>query len=189
MKRHLNALNKCRDNMEMIKYCTRYFKKLGRGSSRTVYRISTNKVIKIAHNQIGVQQNEAEIRAYEYISYDRERDLVFFAKVFTNLCHSKDLFIIQEYCDDLSTAESKEYIEYYRTIENKRAKRFHAALRDLDDTLYYKTLVDLNKGNIGRSVRGAIKIRDYGLSEHIAKQYRVAYKECRHLKNMQKVLA
>lgn len=189
MKRHLNALNSCKSNTDMLQYCNENLKKLGRGSSRTVYQLTKNKVLKIAHNRVGIQQNTAEITAWQYISYDREYNKHFFAKVYTQLCHYKDFFIVQEYCDNISTKESKDYVEHYRTIKNKRAKRFHTALRDLDNTLFYKTLNDLTKDNVGRSVRGAIKIRDYGLSEHIAKQYLVAFKQCRHLKNIQQVFA
>lgn len=198
MNKHLKALNQCNSNTEMLQYCNKNLLKIGRGSSRTVYLLTKNKVLKVAHNGIGKQQNTAEITAWIYIDYDRYYNKRFFAKVFYNMSHFDDVYIVQEYCDNISTKEAKPYIEHYkdsRTIKNKRAKRFHTALRDVDNTLNYKTLVDLNKGNIGRSVRGAIKIRDYGLSEHIAKQYREARRPTptnvgrgRNLKNISKII-
>lgn len=190
MNKHLKVLNNCKSNTEMLMYCYKNLIKLGRGSSRTVFLLTKNKVLKVAHNHIGNQQNTAEITAWLYIDYDRYYNKRFFAKVFPDMSHFKDVYIVQEYCDNISTKEATPYIEHYltpRTIENERAKRFHTALRDVDNTLNYKTLVDLNMGNIGRSVRGAIKLRDYGLSEHIAKQYREARFQYQKLKSISKI--
>jgi hypothetical protein len=40
-------------------------KNLGQGSSRTVYALSEDLVLKVARNKAGIAQNEAEYRAYE----------------------------------------------------------------------------------------------------------------------------
>ena len=51
-----------RSYAEKIRYAQEYLgKPIGRGSSRLVYRIDENKVLKIAKNKKGIAQNEAEI--------------------------------------------------------------------------------------------------------------------------------
>lgn len=44
-----------------LKYCDERLQKLGSGSSRTVYKVDDQKVLKIAKNQKGLAQNEAEM--------------------------------------------------------------------------------------------------------------------------------
>jgi hypothetical protein len=43
-----------------IKYCTQYLQRIGSGSSRIVFKIDDEKVLKLARNIKGVAQNEAE---------------------------------------------------------------------------------------------------------------------------------
>lgn len=44
-----------------LKYCDERLQKLGSGSSRTAYKVDDQKVLKIAKNQKGLAQNEAEM--------------------------------------------------------------------------------------------------------------------------------
>ena len=46
---------------ERIQYCQTHLKRLSSGSSRIVYQIDDEKVLKLAKNQKGLAQNEAEI--------------------------------------------------------------------------------------------------------------------------------
>ena len=46
---------------ERINYCNEYLQKLGAGSSRIAYKVDNEKVLKIAKNQKGIAQNNAEI--------------------------------------------------------------------------------------------------------------------------------
>lgn len=47
-----------------LKYCEQRLKKLGSGSSRTVYAVDDEKVLKMAKNPKGIAQNEAESEYY-----------------------------------------------------------------------------------------------------------------------------
>lgn len=47
-----------------IKYCQERLHKLGAGSSRIVYQIDDEKCLKLAKNQKGIAQNEAEANSY-----------------------------------------------------------------------------------------------------------------------------
>jgi hypothetical protein len=44
-----------------IKYCNENLKKIGRGSSRVAYKVDESIVLKVAFNQKGIHQNNAEI--------------------------------------------------------------------------------------------------------------------------------
>lgn len=46
---------------ERLKYCNQNLKRLGSGSSRAVYQIDDNKVLKLAMNKKGIAQNDTEI--------------------------------------------------------------------------------------------------------------------------------
>lgn len=46
---------------ERIAYCNEYLQKLGTGSSRIAYKIDNDRVLKVAKNQKGIAQNNAEI--------------------------------------------------------------------------------------------------------------------------------
>jgi hypothetical protein len=53
---------KLRSFAERVRYCEQHLQKLAAGSSRIVYRIDNEKVLKLAKNPKGIAQNELEIR-------------------------------------------------------------------------------------------------------------------------------
>ena len=58
-----------------VRYCDQHLQKIGQGSSRIVYDVDGEKVLKVAKNKKGIAQNEAESEDWLQ-SYDC------FAKVF-----------------------------------------------------------------------------------------------------------
>jgi hypothetical protein len=60
-----------------VKYCNEHLSRISSGSSRIVYKIDDEKVLKLAKNKKGLAQNEVEI---EYSNYYDISDIV--AKVF-----------------------------------------------------------------------------------------------------------
>lgn len=55
---------------DRVKYCSDNLQKIGSGSSRIVYKIDDEKVIKLAKNQKGIAQNEVEIQYSDYYDLD-----------------------------------------------------------------------------------------------------------------------
>jgi hypothetical protein len=54
---------------ERIRYCEEHLSKIGAGSSRIVYKIDDEKVLKLAKNNKGIAQNEAEYDIFKTAYY------------------------------------------------------------------------------------------------------------------------
>ena len=68
---------------------------LGSGSSRTVYRLPYNKVLKVAKSTKGRAQNEAEVKIYESITRDYVAKIFYYASDFS--------WVIAEFCGRCGT--------------------------------------------------------------------------------------
>jgi len=84
-----------------LEYCDTHLKRISSGSSRTVYRIDDQKVLKLAHNKKGLAQNEVEIRYSE----DADLDNIV-AKVFDY--NEDNLGIEMELAEKLTAEKFKE---------------------------------------------------------------------------------
>lgn len=60
----IRDLKKLKSPREVIPYADEHLERLGKGSSRVVYRIGPRKVLKVALNTSGLAQNEAEVDIY-----------------------------------------------------------------------------------------------------------------------------
>jgi hypothetical protein len=60
----LSEFKKLDDTGDMIKYAEERLQKLGEGSSRVTYALTSKKVLKIAYNMAGVGQNTEEVNVY-----------------------------------------------------------------------------------------------------------------------------
>lgn len=175
-RKFLAVLDECSSNRTMIQACRNAgLKQLGRGSSRIVFALNSTKVIKIALNEQGKKQNEEEARLWLFLDYDRPGLKQYYAKVFIQYAASNDLYSVQERLDKVTKKDAQPYVEaVYTNKVQGRPKNLVAAVKHVDDTLGFKTSTDINKGNLGRSKRGSIKVLDYGLPEYLAKIYRAA---------------
>lgn len=90
---------------ERIKYCNQHLKKIGAGSSRIVYQIDNEKVLKLAKNRKGLTQNEVEIN----LSNDSYIDHIV-AKVFDSDENNK--WLEMELVRKLTNSEFKKIIGY-----------------------------------------------------------------------------
>lgn len=57
----MNAFKALKTFKQRIEYCENNLKRLNSGSSRIVYKIDNNKVLKLAKNKKGIEQNDTEI--------------------------------------------------------------------------------------------------------------------------------
>ncbi len=61
---NLNHFKSLRGNLAKIAYASKILPHMGEGSSRTVFAVSGDKALKIAKNQKGIGQNEAEVNMF-----------------------------------------------------------------------------------------------------------------------------
>jgi len=168
-------------NREMVKACQAAgLVKLGSGSSRVVFAINDKLVIKIALGKAGVSQNETEIQVNAMIDYDFNGYKRYFAKVYTDLCHYKDYFIIMERLDTKFKGRTRytNLLHHARfnpeLIEDKteRALKHYKAAKELDGLMMHVNSDDMHGRNLGMSANGQIKLLDFGLGQ---KTYRTYY--------------
>jgi|TARA_R110000824_G_scaffold156963_8_gene330406 hypothetical protein len=88
-----------------IKYCEDNLKRISSGSSRIVYAIDNEKVLKLAKNNKGLQQNEVEISYGQYSDLD---DIV--AKIFDY--ENNNLWVEMELARKVSVADFKRITEF-----------------------------------------------------------------------------
>lgn len=85
---------------QRIKYCEQFLQRISSGSSRIVYKIDDEKVLKLAKNVKGLSQNEVEI------SYSQYNDINYiFAKVFDY--EDNDLWLEMELARKVSKGDFK----------------------------------------------------------------------------------
>ena len=59
---NFDEFRQCRSFAERVRYCEARLERIAQGSSRIVYRVDDEKVLKLAKNNKGVAQNSVEIR-------------------------------------------------------------------------------------------------------------------------------
>lgn len=172
IKKFITELEAQSTNLKMIKYCKSLgLKVLGKGSTRIVFELSSTKVLKIALNEFGKQQNENEYQVWNYLDFERPGFKQYYAKIFMDMgSMTNTLYVIQERLQSVSTKEAKGYI-YGSSSTDKRAIRFEAALKEIDEVMGHCSHQDCYKDNLGRNKAGNIKTLDYGLSRSLAKIY------------------
>ena len=136
----LEEFSKLTSFNKRIKYCQERLKRISSGSSRIVYMVDDTKVLKIAKNEKGLNQNEIEA---EYSNYHDIKDIT--AQVFAY--DNKNLWIEMElarkvtpkifekvvgvsfndYCDGLD--------KYFEAVNPQRARRGWGR-SDLDQEKY-----------------------------------------------------
>lgn len=175
MKHYRKFLESLEDmtNRQMIKACEEAgLQKIGSGSCRVVFAINDKLVLKIALGHAGVEQNENEIRVWHMLDYDFAGYKKYFAKIYVDLCHYKDYFIVMErletqftgrrkYASDLFTVRIKNKLK----PQQRRAYLHYNAVSVLDYHLNYINANDMHIRNLGMSANGCIKMLDFGLSK------------------------
>lgn len=172
-KAHLKALDLLPTNTAMLKYCRENLTRLGKGSSREVYALSSTLVVKVAMGGVGVKQNENEIRVWTLVDYDYTGMKRSFAKVLTNECHWKDFYIVMERLETNTVSRSIfniKSIQQWRTDRkalHPTAKRIFKDVQDTDDNAFTNNIADITSRNMGTSKSGVVKMLDYGFSTPI----------------------
>ncbi len=177
------------------KYCEQHLKRISSGSSRIVYLIDNDKVLKLAWNKKGIAQNEIES---EYSNYHDLSDII--AKVFD--AHPDNLWIEMELAKKLTPSLFKQVVgfnfnDYSAAIHNyyynNNPSKYSYKIK-VDDNLvsqmwedefvydmfqyignYDVPVGDLTRlssyGLVKRNGQDAIVLIDYGLSSDVYSSY------------------
>lgn len=89
----------CRSFAERVRYCEARLPRIAQGSSRIVYKVDNDKVLKLAKNKKGVAQNKVEERLGNSNYYQC------FAEVYE--CDENWLWIEMEYCTKAKKSDFK----------------------------------------------------------------------------------
>lgn len=101
---------------ERIAYCHKRLKFIGSGTSRTVYKLDENKVIKLAISKIGISQNKTESSALF-------QSLSCFTKVYDNEEFYR--WIISEYAEKLNKVDFESVVGYNQEAVNTWFRYVH----------------------------------------------------------------
>jgi len=98
------------------KYCEEHLQRISSGSSRIVYKIDNEKVLKLAYNKKGIGQNEVEI---EYSQYGDIEDVV--ARTLKH--HPENLWVERELAKKVRVADFQKvtgfkFSDYQKAIHN-----------------------------------------------------------------------
>jgi hypothetical protein len=93
---------------ERVKYCEQHLKRLSSGSSRIVYIVDDEKVLKLAKNKKGIAQNEVEIRL------GTEPYYTCFANVYEY--DENALWVEMEYCQKAKKVILNQFTEFRLSV-------------------------------------------------------------------------
>ena len=172
MNKHIEVLNTLKSNKEMIKYCKANLQLLGSGSSRLVFALNDKLVIKVAKGTIGVKQNSTELKVWAMIDYTFEYYKRSFAKLYINMCHWMDFFVVMERVDTKNNPYKRKFnfntrrsFDTSRKEMDPKIRQIYTHVSVIDDVTFTLNLPDLCARNVGVNNRGVLKVCDYGFDK------------------------
>lgn len=169
MNKHIEVLKNLKSNQAMIQYCKANLDLIGTGSSRLVFALNDKLVIKIAKGSIGVKQNSTEIKVWAMVDYTFEYYKRSFAKLYTDLCHWMDFFVVMERVDTKNNPYKRKFnFKTRRSFDTNRKemdpkiRQIYTHVSVIDEVTFTQNLPDLCSRNVGVNNRGVLKVCDYG---------------------------
>lgn len=155
MRKKLKELSDIEQYSQRVDWCKQKYKYISKGSARRVYHYSDTLVLKLAYNEKGIAQNQAEVDIWRY-AFPNQR---------------KVLAAIVDYCPYGTWVLQKKIIKklrpYYNPSRNflkKKKAIFQSLSSDLD--LHEGD----NKKSLGTSSKGIV-LFDYGFTKSVVKNY------------------
>ena len=153
-------------------YCDSNFKKIGKGSARTVYELNDKAVLKIANNKKGIAQNNTEISISNSQKYnDIISDIYEFSKKGTYIVSQKCKPLSDKEFNDITSLQLHGFLYYLRhnlTWDGPKNILFYKVsdmIRDFDLNRY-----DISDDTSWGIFDNRIVLVDYGMSNDIAKK-------------------
>lgn len=196
---NMEEFKNCNSFAARVRYCQARLPRISSGSSRIVYKIDDEKVLKLAKNAKGIAQNNAEAHSYaiepgigaQVFDYD-ENDLWLEMELarrataadFKNIVGVPFAFI-QNYVDYTAKRYSRNwrhmsydsrYKEMFERIDDEFPNwEWFSGLRDYMDGIGLETVGDLKRpsswGVVKRNGADEIVLIDFGLDDEVADQY------------------
>lgn len=185
---------------EMKSYLDTYLVRLGKGSSRIVFRYSSSYVIKLAFNDAGLAQNEQEIHVFnddtmkplvaKIKDYDRHgrwtlseivrplhNDSEFFQLLGLKPGKNMNGNVVVNWGSTVNEVVMKLHMTSEKTLEKVLASAPDIARTKLKSIWYAMHHADLAYGDLkeyhhwGKSSSGELALLDYGFSNEISNEY------------------
>jgi len=136
---------------------------LGKGSSRSVYSLEIGIVVKVANNNAGYSQNEAEVIIYKSGLFNSiVNEILWYSEDFEYII-TWECELFQSLFDMLDTLE----IEDMRDILDKMPK-----IKELNKFIGLPTTTEtITWSNLGINTDGSLVLIDYGFTSKIRDQY------------------
>lgn len=177
----LKELSDLQSFNERVGFARKKFKELGEGSSRTIFLLSDSLVLKVAHNDKGIQQNLAEMKPSMQRSCTNN---VLFAD-------TDGKWLVVRFTDGISEERFGQLVgipfkQFMKAIYWKMNNEIHSDQpRDYDKIVQhplYKCLLqlivdnDLQVGDVAKAssfgeVDGKVLLRDFGLTKEIWRDF------------------
>ncbi|UYE98437.1 hypothetical protein XbC2_8 [Xanthomonas phage XbC2] len=172
-KNFVNSLHN-RTNDEIISMCKsaglQQLGKVNKWSSRIVFAINDNWVIKICLSEIGVEQNECEYRLWDSLSIGCEHYKKYFAKLYPEMCDTVEYrFIVMQRLTN--STETKKGLIAAAKRYSPNTKKFRNAIKDIDLHSDLCNEGDIKASNLGKDKNGKIKLLDYGCSRKVVNAF------------------
>lgn len=187
----LQRLDSFRNFSSKVHYCKQHLHLLGKGSSRMVFLLDENKVLKLAYNEAGLAQNSVENNPEIHEKYGKilnkiyrtSHDLSWVIAQRTLVPHPKELqnhigMTIQEMIDYQEATHKNSFennpemlIELYEKYSEENENK-PIAREIIDMALYHNFLGgDFIRYDSWGKVDGDFKIHDYGLTKEVWDEY------------------
>lgn len=186
-----SALNSCTKYREMVQYCnTNIGTNIGLGSSRVVYQLDDEKVIKVAYNEKGTAQNKEEaestkrVQKYSFIPrvYDYNPDGRWIISEYVLPAEKEDFeqclgIDLQEFKNILYTIELSLNGKYVETHPDYIKGQQIPIFREIEDYCTNSNapvgdLIGIRNWGLGlRDGKEHLILLDHGLNEEILNKY------------------
>ena len=135
------------------------YKYIGSGSSRDVFEMNNEYVIKVARNNAGIEQNKTEYKISNNKKYD----------VFANVVYASNnyKFIIMKKAKRIKQIYD---VWYYFNVSSKQQFINLRLIREIVNR-YGLIINDLCRENSWGIINGRIKIIDYGFTRRVKERY------------------
>lgn len=193
--------------LQILKHFRNNYKIIGKGSSREVFELDENWVIKVAKSEYGEDQNNSEMTIYSECEFYSCVPYTVLKRILAkiDLKLSCCYFVVMERCQVNapgfrihSIALRDAYFNVTRRCKLDAGKKLKSFVKQYTNTAKHINEYDLNYGtfigtdisprNCGVNKRGVFKVIDYGYTKHIhsiacsndlysSHQYKAVYKK------------
>lgn len=197
---NFDEFRNCRSFAERVRYCEARLQRIASGSSRIVYQVDNEKVLKLAKNQKGIAQNQVEYRLgtepyytcfaeiYEYDEQGLWIEMEFCKKAkksdfkaiygvpFEVLCcmiyDMKNNYVHSRYGKINPYSEYREIVQQIWNGEENDLQLLFTSVQEYMGSEMLESIGDLCRpSSWGINSEGYFTLIDYGLDDDVAKKY------------------